>query len=60
VFDGGLENACGKCPGEPGFEECREIGCNAALQSECTVAGGYNVRDRLSDLYDRLEQLENA
>ena len=37
-----------------------EIVCNAALTGDCNVAGGQNLEDRLANMNDRLDQLENA
>jgi hypothetical protein len=34
--------------------------CNAALTGDCNVAGGQNLEDRLANMNDRLDQLENA
>ena len=59
MFNGALENECGKCPGEDCFDNCKVVDCNAAFQSECVVAGETNVGNKIDALLQRLEQLEN-
>lgn len=42
-------NACGKCPGDPGFEDpCTELECNVALP--CLTVNGTNILDALEAL----------
>lgn len=59
MFNGDLQNACGKCPDEPGFDNCNEIECNAALKGNCVVFGTTNVNGKIQNLAERLDELEN-
>lgn len=45
-------NACLKCPGEPGFTQCTEVGCSVAI--DCVTVNGVNVLEAL----EALEQKE--
>lgn len=43
------DNACGKCPGDPGFENaCTALECNVALP--CLTVNGTNILDALEAL----------
>jgi hypothetical protein len=41
-------NACLKCPGDPGFTQCTELGCNVAI--DCVTVNGVDVLQALEAL----------
>lgn len=41
-------NACLKCPDDPGFGDCTEIGCNVALP--CLTVNGTNILEELMEI----------